>query len=114
MLSAVLDFLFRDVLDMSKRVRQDFDTGKIGNLHPPYINARKRKYYTLGMEDVATDFWINEATIPEPSYRQVYKGWIQKTPTCAFFTQIKKIKKLKNGKVFYLEYFVNYIYAGLW
>ena len=56
---------------MAKRVSQDFQSGSITNLHPQYINDRKRKYFSSEMDSLASEFWSKDGTIPEPSYRKV-------------------------------------------
>ena len=56
---------------MAAKVRADFDAGWIEHLHPEYINTRKRKQHQSSVEKVAEEFWENDATIPEPSYRKV-------------------------------------------
>ena len=61
--------LYRDVLTAARRVRKDFDSNKISNLHPEI--DRTRVYHSPAVETVVTDFWLKEATIPEPSYRKV-------------------------------------------
>jgi hypothetical protein len=61
--------LFRDVLTAARRVRKEFDSHQITNLHPQI--DRNRVYHSAAVEKVVTDFWEKEATIPEPSYRKV-------------------------------------------
>ena len=56
---------------MASQVRQDFEDGKIKNLHPSYINERKRKYHSDQVGIVADEFWTKDATMPEPAYRKV-------------------------------------------
>ena len=66
-----ISYFYRDAVNMAKRVKKDFQSGKITNLHPPYVNTKKRKYHASSVDNVAVDFWIKDATIPEPSYTKV-------------------------------------------
>ena len=61
------------MVETAVKVHNDFDAGKISNLHPPYINNRKRKYQSTEIEQNAKDIWENDATIPEPTYRKEVK-----------------------------------------
>jgi hypothetical protein len=62
---------FRSVVEIAQKVKTDFQEGQISNLHPSYINGKKRKYISDEVTDIAKEFWTKEATIPEPSYRKV-------------------------------------------
>ena len=66
-----LTVLFRNVVDAAMIVCGDFDAGNVSNLHPSFLNDRKRKYQSSEIEQIATDFWEKDATIPEPTYRKV-------------------------------------------
>ena len=61
---------FRDVMAGARKVKADFDSNKITNLHPD-PSHKTRSYHSDAVEKIALDFWEKEATIPEPSYRKV-------------------------------------------
>ena len=60
----------REVLNSAKRLKQDFSSKKVSNLHPD-LNTKTRIYHSSAVQKIASDFWLQDATIPEPDYTKV-------------------------------------------
>ena len=63
--------IFRSVIEAAEKVKNDYMAGKIFNFHPPFVTEKKRKYISDEVIEITREFWEDEATIPEPSYRKV-------------------------------------------